>query len=125
LLPHDVWKAYEQLEDIFSEDDNWKKYRAALEAAATPAVPFVGRFLQDLIVISEKNPDTIPSTELVNFSKMYLIEDVIGQVQNYQSTPPNFRASFIAKYIESFASENAASLQDLSIKREPKSKYDL
>jgi son of sevenless-like protein len=119
-----VWKAYEHLDDLFSEEDNWKKYRAALDAAAAePAVPYLNRILQDLTSVSEKNPDMLPDTELINFSKMYMLEE-IAKTHSFQNSPPNFRSSFIAKYIEQFTPLSLNALQELTVRLEAKSKYD-
>jgi len=137
LLPDDSWEVYNKLESVFESDANWKNYRQALEYAVPPAVPYLGpyvhhlsvhswllvtgRYLSELLFIAEKYPDMVADTELINFGKMYLIADIIAQIQLLQSIPYRFqRLPLIESYILNAQSSDAKRLHTVSLQREPK-----
>lgn len=87
LIPNNIWDDFEEIVTLFESDSNYKTYRNALECVVPPCVPYLGRYLSELLFINEKYGDKIPDTNLINFGKMYLISEAISQIQMFQSAP--------------------------------------
>lgn len=84
-VPRSALRAREELQDLMSTNDNYRRYRTLLAQTACPAVPFVGLPLRDLAMIEDCN--LAYRGPLVNFSQRRLLYNVISQFRLHQQTP--------------------------------------
>ncbi|KCV69599.1 hypothetical protein H696_04019 [Fonticula alba] len=72
------------LQKIVHTERSYATYRRLLHTAHPPRVPYFGVYQSDLTFIEDGNPDLIPGTALVNFSKRRRLAQVIWEIQTYQ-----------------------------------------
>ena len=87
----DAQRKLETMRQKVDSRNNYREYRALIEAAVPPAIPFMGVLRKDLIYIDEGNTDWVgPEGELVNWEKREMLASVARQVQRFQGTPYTF-----------------------------------
>eukprot|EP01090_Pellita_catalonica_P018270 TRINITY_DN5837_c0_g1_i3.p1 TRINITY_DN5837_c0_g1~~TRINITY_DN5837_c0_g1_i3.p1 ORF type:complete len:500 (-),score=61.99 TRINITY_DN5837_c0_g1_i3:113-1612(-) len=126
LLPKETWDQYEHMVNLMSCNENFKVFRAQLRACTPPCLPYLGIFLTDLTFIHQGNSDHYNKSEdLINFTKLQYISNVIEDIQTYQYTPyclkpVNSIQEHILSRFENFATEKE--LYSLSLLCEAKVK---
>lgn len=77
-----AWNVFDQMELLFEPDSNYKNYRAVLEKAQAPCIPYLGRLLSDILFLEEKEPNMLstPSgstSEMVNLVKLDAMASIL------------------------------------------------
>ncbi|KAF9534536.1 ras guanine nucleotide exchange factor domain-containing protein [Crepidotus variabilis] len=121
---------FEACNNVIDSNKNFTKYKQVLAHAAPPCVPFIGPFLTNLEFIQVGNKDTLPGG-LVNFKKRQKINDVINDIQRWQSQAYNLQS---APLIQNYLSDSLNQFNDtkassdhfwaLSLDREPRERED-
>jgi len=76
-----------RFQEMMSTASSYKNYRAALKAAQSPILPYIGISLTDLTFLETGNPDTLQ--EKINFRKRELIFKAIEEVVLHQNNAYN------------------------------------
>jgi len=121
-------ESFDELEPLMANTGNWAYYRQKLKATQPPLIPYLGVFLTDLTFIEDGNPNCIPDTKLINFSKRKKVAEAIGKLLQFQGTPyvlgplPEYQGylSLISKMHNSGMESQAKLLYEESLKCEPK-----
>ena len=112
------------VEDVMSSRLNHTKYRSILFSIprSTPALPYLGMFLQDLYFIQDGNPDVYKKKPgIVNFTKHHQTASMILQVQRFQRVPYVFsEVSWIKAVVTQVCDLDDEGLYQLSLRREPR-----
>jgi hypothetical protein len=108
-----------ELEELMSSQGSYRNYRAAMEAANPPLIPYMGVHLSDLTFIEDGNPDKMGN--LINFGKRKLVSKVISLLQRYQPTPYNLETvPRIIKLLSKTINVTDNDLYQMSLLREPR-----
>ncbi|KAL6067139.1 Leucine-rich repeat (LRR) protein [Balamuthia mandrillaris] len=119
-LPGPAKKFLEETEALMSMEGSYKDYRAALEQAIPPCIPYIGVCLSDLTFIEDGNPDEA-GNGLINFYKRELIYKIISMVKNMQATAYDFGSlPEIANLFKAMPQLDDKELYALSLQREPR-----
>ncbi|KNC48889.1 uncharacterized protein AMSG_11812 [Thecamonas trahens ATCC 50062] len=112
------------VEDVMSSRLNHSKYRSILFGLprTTPALPYLGMFLQDLFFIDDGNPDMYQDKPgVVNFTKHHQTASMIMQVQRFQAVPFTYdEVPWIRAIVTQASSLDDNGLYSLSLEREPR-----
>lgn len=76
---------------LMNTSRNFSEYRDLLRMVQTPAVPFFGVYLSDLLFVEQGNPDYLdPEHQFINFAKRKKTADIILSIRAFQATSYNF-----------------------------------
>eukprot|EP01121_Diplochlamys_sp_Union-15-3_P015991 TRINITY_DN5365_c0_g1_i1.p2 TRINITY_DN5365_c0_g1~~TRINITY_DN5365_c0_g1_i1.p2 ORF type:complete len:177 (+),score=32.21 TRINITY_DN5365_c0_g1_i1:670-1200(+) len=91
LLPPITLDLFHNLKDLMdgnAGEGNFADYREALRKTSPPCVPYLGLSLTDLTFLFDGNPYFVLDTkDIINFSKMRKITQIIQQTQIFQQMP--------------------------------------
>ena len=76
---------FDRLSDMVSPKQQYAVYRKTLKSFVGPCIPFLGVFLTDLTFIEIGNSDYLSGTHYINFSKRFMVYNLIKDIQNYQN----------------------------------------
>jgi len=102
-MPARLMTVVEELNNLMSNMQNYKAYRAALGIIKPPILPYLGVYLRDIIFIDEGNPNYLGDKKdgMINFDKLLLIGDVLVAVRKWQLTPYTFEPNYVMReYLE-------------------------
>ncbi|XP_033642954.1 rap guanine nucleotide exchange factor 1-like [Asterias rubens] len=74
-------KEYCQLIDSSS---SFRTYRAALAEAEPPCIPYLGLILQDITFVHIGNPDHLPDTDHINFTKCWQFFNILDSMRRFK-----------------------------------------
>lgn len=81
-LPRKAWDMFEELSDLMSIPQNFKKFRHRLNNLTPPCVPYIGVFLKDLIFIEQGGKE--PDGQMINFEKRMMVARIVRQIVSFQ-----------------------------------------
>lgn len=114
---------WQDLQKLFSLDDNHQAYRTALGTAHPPIVPYLGLYSKTFLTIEDNPNDPIRTRDgLVNIAKLRNIYNLIKEIQQYQITAYNGlepNGSILA-FFENWSDRSEADLFAKSLECEPR-----
>lgn len=90
-LPPKELAQFTELVDAMDFVHHLRKYRDELEKIEPPALPYIGLFLQDLLMIEEIPTRTRQDAGLINVGKLKKVAAVVRRVQRLQMKPFIFK----------------------------------
>eukprot|EP01137_Pigoraptor_chileana_P014293 Opistho-2@68754 len=87
ILPSPHKQRFEELAALTSNTNNYRDYRKLISSINPPCIPYIGIYMTDLTFIRDGNPNLLPNTELINFTKRRMISAVLIEMLQYQQTP--------------------------------------
>jgi len=116
-----VLNLFLSLSQLMAPDANFKTYREVLKKETQPRVPYLGRYLTDLVFVEDAMPLLLPNG-LVHFWKCRSVAQIIFDLMSHQKQPYNFHP---VPEIQTYLQQQGKSLTEnallkLSRKLEPK-----
>lgn len=113
----------EEFQQLFSPAGSFKNYRNAKKGASSKGavLPYIGVPLSDLTFAEDGNPDILPNTNLINFSKRELLSKIIVEFQLNQTQSYNFNVvEPLYSFFQDLPTNDEKELYDLSLQLEPR-----
>ncbi|XP_062272854.1 rap guanine nucleotide exchange factor 1-like [Scomber scombrus] len=117
-------ESLEEYSSLIDSSSSFRAYRAALNEAEPPCIPYLGLILQDLTFVHLGNPDKLktPEGSKVNFSKNWQQFNILDTLRTYQQTPYQLQPnddiiSFFNEFSDHLAEE---ALWELSLRLRPR-----
>ena len=79
--------AFNDLSNIVSARYQYSNYRKFMKSCQFPALPFLGVYLTDLTFLELGNPDFLPNSDCINFSKRRKVYRLVEEIKKFQKTP--------------------------------------
>jgi hypothetical protein len=115
-----VLNMFQSLNQLMSPDANFKVYRELLKKDTQPRVPYLGRYLTDLVFTEDAMPLYL-ANGLVHFWKCRAIAQIILDLTSHQKQPYMFEiVPEIQNYLQKCKGLTENALLKLSRKLEPK-----
>lgn len=84
LVSKRIMSSLVDLTTLMSSKGSYHKYREYLQKLKGPCIPYMGLYLQDLTFIEDGNPNKLPNTSLINFTKRKMVYEVVEKIRNFQ-----------------------------------------
>jgi hypothetical protein len=112
------------LVSITDHSKNYSNYRCALKKIGSPAIPYLGLVLNDLVCVSNGSPDTCKNGKIINFGKYAAIakitNDYLQFKEDYSFFPVLEIHDYLSQSIEARGVHKSEELYELSLEVEPK-----
>jgi son of sevenless-like protein len=116
-LPRKSWDMFEELTDLMSLPQNFKKFRQQINALSPPCVPYIGIFLKDIIFIEQGAQE--PDGRMINFEKRTMVAKIVRQMVSFQPYVYNLiPVEFIQEFLFSMKPLNEDDLYHKSLQLE-------
>ena len=128
---HKTWKAlpskyleiYTTVKELFSIENNYRKYKELIRSQPPPMVPYLGVYLRDLTFLEVGNPTFVDEEEkMINYDKLRMIAKVLIEIQtfkeiSYEFVPVQEIQNLLTTKMITFDEEE---LYEMSLRLEPK-----
>lgn len=112
--------AFQELVEAMDFVHHLRKYRDELERIEPPALPYIGLFLQDLLMIEEIPTRVRQDAGLINVGKLRKVAAVVRRIQRLQAKAYAFRAQpAVHSWLASVSVLSDADIEQLSRTAEP------
>lgn len=88
LIPKESWMIFEEIDELFNPEANFKNYRNYVTTICPPCIAYLGRHLSDLLFLDEKYPKIVEGK--MNFSKMEATSNIISFLISMHHIPYHF-----------------------------------
>jgi len=115
-----VLNTFQALNQLMSPSSNFKLYREFLRKDTQPRVPYLGRYLTDIVFTEDATPLHLPNG-LINYWKCKTITQIVCDLVSHQKQPYMFEeVPVIKNYLQKSKGLTENALLKLSRKLEPK-----
>jgi RasGEF domain/RasGEF N-terminal motif len=118
-LPEPYRQRLAEFRAVCSPSGHYAAYRSLYNSIPSPAVPYTGCFLQDLLYVKDGNEDAVCG--LINFHKRSLMFDVVERMLSHQTERYKLKlVPVVQQMVSTYVQLNEKQLYELSLEVEPR-----